>query len=410
MTGENAVYAQSGGVTAVINASAHGWLKAARASREIKKTFAARQGLNGIINNELIALSDWSESQVDTLAQLPAGAFGSCRRKLKDIQQEAAIFQKLLETFSVHQIGYLFYNGGNDSMDTVHQINRFAQQQSYPLQVIGIPKTIDNDLPITDNSPGFGSVAKYNAISMLEASRDTESMCADSTKVFIMETMGRHAGWIAAATSLARLTEKDGPHLILLPEIPFQEDKFLAAVETNVSLHGFCSITVAEGIKNTQARFLAESGRQDSFGHVQLGGAGSYIQQLTQQNLKLKTHRAIPDYCQRSARHAAAGVDIQQAIACGKHAVQLAEKGLSGVVSIIKRIQDNPYRWEISHTEAQLIANQEKCLPPAFISSNGMHITEAFRSYCLPLIQGEQPPPYQNGLPDYPRLPLKIVS
>ena len=408
--GRNAVYAQSGGVTAVINASAHGWLKAARASQLIDKTYAAWQGINGVLNNQLIDLAHWSTDQVNTLANLPAGVFGSCRLKLKDLKQDAAIFQRLLQTLANNQIGYLFYNGGNDSMDTVDKLNLFAQQQGYPLQVIGIPKTIDNDLPITDNSPGFGSVAKYNAISMLEASRDTESMCADSTKFFVLETMGRNAGWIAAATSLAQQVEKDGPHLILMPEVPLKPEAFLLAVKDTVAKHGFCAVTVSEGVKDAKNCFLAKSNSKDSFGHAQLGGAGSYIQELVKRNLKLKTHGAVLDYCQRSARHAAAGIDLQQAIACGSHAVKLAEQGLSGVVSIIQRIQNNPYRWQISQTDAKQIANQEKCLPASFIRADGMHVTKAFRTYCLPLIQGEQPPPYQDGLPHYPRLPLSFVS
>ena len=406
MTRKNAVYAQSGGVTAVINASAHGWLKAARASGVIAKTFAALQGINGVINDQLVELTQLSDTDVNALAHMPAAAFGSCRRKLHDMEKDAATFQRVLEVCAAHQIGYFFYNGGNDSMDTVDKLSRFANNQGYPLQVLGIPKTIDNDLPITDNSPGFGSVAKYNAISMLEASRDTESMCADSTKVFVLETMGRHAGWIAAATSLAKFSEADGPHLILLPEIPFNPEVFLATVESIVSQHGFCSLTASEGVKDSNGHFLSEVGGQDAFGHTQLGGVGTYIQQLIKDQLKLKTHGAILDYCQRSARHAASQVDITQAIACGEHAVRLAEEGLSGVMSIIQRTQNNPYSWKISHTEAANIANKEKLLPSSFIRSDGIHTTPAFGEYCLPLIQGEQPPPYQQGLPYYPRFNL----
>ena len=404
MSKRNAVYAQSGGVTAVINASAHGWAMAAREAGFIGEIYAGLNGINGILEETLIDLGAQPPGAVEALREMPAGAFGSCRRKLKDMEKDAHLFQRIIEVLDAHDIGYFFYNGGNDSMDTVDKLSKYAADKGYDLRVLGIPKTVDNDLPVTDNSPGFGSVAKYNAISMLEGSRDLESMARDSTKVFVMETMGRHAGWIAAATALATREERDGPHLILLPEVAFDQARFMAAVERTVERHGFCSVTVSEGAQDAQGRFLSESGEKDAFGHAQLGGAGVHIQEMVKRELKLKVHGAVPDYCQRSARHIAAGVDVEQAIACGAEAVRLAGEGLSGQMVTIVRESDDPYRWSLSHTEASNIANKEKKMPPEFIREDGYHVTDAFRRYCLPLIQGEDYPPYTAGLPQYPRM------
>jgi 6-phosphofructokinase 1 len=289
-------------------------------------------------------------------------------------------------------------------MDTVAKLATFAKGQGFALRVIGIPKTIDNDLPITDNCPGFGSVAKYNAVSMMEASLDTEAMQRDSTKVFVLETMGRHAGWIAAATGLASRHDEDGPHLILLPEVPFNPNKFLQAVTQSVAKHGICSITVSEGLQNDKGEFVSEVGGKDAFGHTQLGGAGQYIQSLVNRETKLKVHGAVLDYCQRSGRHVAAATDVAQAVACGEHAVALADQGLSGVMVTIQRTSTTPYRWATGHTDAGNIANQEKMLTPDMIREDGYHITQKFRDYCLPLIQGEDYPPYDQGLPAYRRL------
>jgi 6-phosphofructokinase 1 len=409
MTRRNAVYAQSGGVTSVINASAYGLLQAARESGFIGAVYAGLDGINGVLDEQLIDLGQEEPAAIEALRHTPAGAFGSCRKKLKDLDKDRAEFQRILEVLAAHDIGYFFYNGGNDSMDTVDKLNRFAAQQGYPLQVLGIPKTIDNDLPITDCCPGFGSVAKYNTVSMLEGAMDTESMYRDSTKVFVLETMGRHAGWIAASTGLASRSERDGPHLILLPEVPFDQARFLGAVEAHVKKLGFCAITVSEGAQDADGKFLSEAGGQDAFGHTQLGGAGVFIQELVKSELKFKVHGAVLDYCQRSGRHLASGVDVEQAIACGVHAVKLAGEGLTGQMVTIQRDGEEPYRWSVGHTEAAHIANKEKLLPQEYIREDGFHVTEGFRRYCLPLIQGEAYPPYEGGLPAYRRLQRTLL-
>ncbi len=406
---KNAVYAQSGGVTSVINASAYGCIKAAQASGFIDAIYCGNDGINGVLEEKLIDVSRESPEAIEALRYTPSGAFGSARRKLQHVDEDRAHFERIVEVCDAHGIGYFFYNGGNDSMDTVKKLSDFAKASGYPLQVMGIPKTIDNDLPITDNSPGFGSVAKYNAVSMLEGSLDTESMHRDSTKVFVLETMGRHAGWIAAATGLATRSERDGPHLILLPEVPFDDGKFLAAVEETVKRLGFCSVTVSEGVRDAEGKFLSESGGTDAFGHVQLGGVGNTIQDLVRGELKFKTHGAVLDYCQRSGRHVASAVDVAQAQACGERAVELAGEGMNGAMVTIQRDADDPYRWSLGHTDAGNIANQEKVLPPEYIREDGYHVTDAFRRYCLPLIEGEDYPPYRKGLPAYVRMERPLV-
>jgi 6-phosphofructokinase 1 len=408
-TKQNAVYAQSGGVTSVINASAYGCIKAALASGFIDRIFCGYDGINGVLDEKLIDIAQESPQAIEGLRHTPAGAFGSARRKLQDVEKDRKHFERIVAVFAAHDVRYFFYNGGNDSMDTVNKLGGFAKTQGYPLQVIGIPKTIDNDLPITDNSPGFGSVAKYNAVSMMEASLDTESMHRDSTKVFVMEAMGRHAGWIAASTGLAARSERDGPHLILLPEVPFDQGKFLAAVEAVVKRLGYCAVTVSEGVRTAEGKFLSEMGGKDAFGHTQLGGAGQVIQELVKNELKLKVHGAILDYCQRSGRHLASAVDVRQAVACGERAVALAGEGLSGVMVAIQRDSDEPYRWSLGQTDAGNIANQEKVMPKEFIREDGYHITEGFRRYCAPLIQGEDYPPYKDGLPAYVRMKKALV-
>ena len=409
MAPRNAVYAQSGGVTAVINASAYGFITAAREADFIGEIYAGQDGINGVLDEKLIDLSAEAPDAIEALRHTPAGAFGSCRIKLKDLNKDRAAFQRIIDVLAAHDVGYFFYNGGNDSMDTVDKLSRFAADHGYPLQVLGIPKTIDNDLPVTDNCPGFGSVAKYNTISMLEGSMDTESMYRDSTKVFVLETMGRHAGWIAASTGLARREERDGPHLILLPEVPLDPNGFLDAVSAQVKKDGFCSITVSEGTQDGEGKFLSEQGTSDAFGHAQLGGAGVFIQELVKRELKLKVHGAVLDYCQRSGRHLAAGVDVEQAVACGAEAVRLAGEGLTGQMVTIRRDGDDPYRWSLAHTEAAAIANVEKTMPPEYIREDGYHITDKFRQYCLPLIQGEDYPPYSGGLPAYRRLKKELL-
>ena len=405
MSKKNAFYAQSGGVTAVINATACGLIETARLYKnKIGKVYAGCNGIIGALTEDLIDTSKETSKAIAGLRYTPGGAFGSCRYKLKGLEEHHAEYERLLDVFKAHHISYFFYNGGGDSQDTAHKICLLSQKMDYPLTCIGISKTIDNDLPFTDNCPGFGSVAKYIAISTYEAGLDVASMCANSTKVFIMEVMGRHTGWIAAASGLAMQKVGDPPHIILFPEIPFDETLFLQQVDKTVKKWGYCVVVLAEGIRDSKKQFLAESGISDSFGHKQLGGAAPVIAQLVKAKLGYKYHWALPDYLQRSARHIAAKVDVDQAYALGKAAVELAVNGKSGVMPSIVRKSGKRYQWTIGEAKLADVANQEKKLPLSFITKDGFHITQPCRDYLLPLIQGEDYPPYQKGLPDYIRL------
>ena len=405
----NAVYAQSGGVTSVINGSAYGVITEAMKAEFIEKIYGGFQGINGILEENLIDLQEESPSMIETLRYTPGAALGSCRRKLPDLEKNRHEFERIIRVLDAHNIRYFFYNGGNDSMDTTCKVGRVAEQMGYELISIGVPKTVDNDLPITDNCPGFGSTAKYNAISILEGGIDVASMYRDSTKVFVMETMGRHAGWIAAATALARRSEGEPPHLILLPERPVVEKQFLKKVQEVVALNGFCVVAVSEGAKGEDGRFLSESGTTDQFGHAQLGGVVHVLQSIIKEKLGLKTHGALLDYCQRSGRHLASRVDLEQAIACGQHAVAMAKDQLNGQMVILVRENDDPYRWSVSHTDAANIANQEKLLPDFYISADGFDVTEAFIKYCRPLIEGEDFPPFSAGIPRYGQLKKHFI-
>lgn len=405
----NAVYAQSGGVTSVINGSAYGVITEAMKSGFIDKIYGAFQGINGILDENLVDLQEESPDAIEALRYTPGAALRSCRRKLPDLDKNRKEFERIVQVLEAHDIRYFFYNGGNDSMDTTYKISQIAGQMGYDLMSIGVPKTVDNDLPITDNCPGFGSTAKYNAISILEGGLDVESMCRDSTKVFVLETMGRHAGWIAASTAMARRNDGEPPHLILLPERPVAQDKFLDQVDKTVTEKGYCVVAVSEGAKDTNGKFLADSGQIDQFGHVQLGGVVHIIQSMIKSNLKLKTHGALLDYCQRSGRHIASRVDVEQAIACGQHAVAIAEEQLNGKMVTLVRKSNDPYQWSVSHTDASNIANQEKMLPDSYISEDGFDITDEFVKYCRPLIEGEDSPPYFAGVPQYKKLKNKII-
>ena len=396
--GKNAIYAQSGGVTAVINATATGVIQTAQQHPDkINKIYGAQNGILGVLNDQLFDCSAFSTEELNQLYYTPGGAFGSCRHKLKT----DAEFEKLVEVFKKHNIGYFFYNGGGDSQDTTWQISERSAALGWPLTCIGIPKTIDNDLPLTDNCPGYGSVAKYVAISTLEAALDVQSMAKSSTKVFVLEVMGRHTGWIAAAAGLAGQAAHEAPHIILFPEVSFNEAQFLAKVEQTVKAHGFCVIVASEGIRHPDGTFLSAQNRTDSFGHAQLGGVAPYLTSLVQEKLGLKHHSAISDYLQRSARHIASQVDVEQAYALGRHAVDMALRGDHGLMPIIVRESNQPYQWRIDSARLADVANVEKHLPPEYIRDDGMGITDACREYILPLIQGEAYPPYRNGLPDY---------
>ena len=396
---KNALYAQSGGVTAVINATAGALILEARKNKNIGKVFAAENGILGVLREELIDTSKESLSSIESLSYRPGGVFGSCRFKLKDLEISEKEYRRLIEVFKAHNIGYFFYNGGNDSADTAFKVSQIGKKLNYPIQCIAIPKTVDNDLVLTDCCPGFGSAAKYIATSTMEASLDVQSMSETSTKVFILEVMGRHAGWMAASSALARTSIEDAPHIILLPEITFNQKDFLTLVKQVVAKHGYCVVVVSEGVKNSKGKFLAESNRTDAFGHSQLGGIAPFISELINNKLKMKNHWAVADYLQRSARHIASKVDLEQAQAVGSFAIKYAMAGMNGVMPIIVRHKGSKYKWSIEAAPLSKIANLEKKLPKNFISKNGMNITQKAIDYLMPLIQGESHPPYKNGIP-----------
>ncbi|HEY2419500.1 MAG TPA: 6-phosphofructokinase [Steroidobacteraceae bacterium] len=401
----NALYAQSGGVSAVINASACGVIETARKHRrQIGHVYAGRDGIVGALTENLIDLSRESAASIRALRYTPAGAFGSARFKLKSLDQNRAEYERLIEVFRAHDIGYFFYNGGNDSMDTAWKISQIGQAMNYPVVCVGIPKTVDNDLPITDCCPGFGSVAKYIAVSTLEGGMDVASMARTSTKVFVLEVMGRHAGWIAAAGGLAGRTAAEPPHIILFPEIAFERQKFLERVRQCVSKYGYCVIVVSEGARYPDGKFLAESGTQDAFGHTQLGGVGPVVANMVREAWGYKYHWAVADYLQRAARHIASRTDVEQAYAVGRAAVQYALAGMNAVMPAIKRLSSKPYRWKLVPVPLSAVANVEKKVPRHFISADGFAITAACRRYLQPLIAGEDPPPYRDGLPAYARM------
>ena len=386
---KNALYAQSGGVTSVINASASAVILEARKSKKIVKVYAAKNGILGALREDLIDTSKESKKFIESLQFRPGGVFGSCRYKLKDINENLLEYERLIEVFEAHNIGYFFYNGGNDSADTALKISQISNKLNYPLQCIAIPKTVDNDLAVTDCCPGFGSVAKYVVTSTIEAALDVESMCETSTKVFILEVMGRHAGWIAGSSCIAQESHPNAPHIILLPEVNFNQVKFLAKVKQMVKKNGFCVIIASEGVKNSKGKFLAESDSVDAFGHSQLGGVAPYLAGLINKKLKLKNHWAVADYLQRSATHLSSEVDRIHAYQVGKKAVQYAMKGLNGIMPVIKRKSSSPYKWEIVPAPLKKIANVEKKLPAGFIASDGFGMTNKARQYFKPLIGGK---------------------
>ena len=397
---KNAFYAQSGGVTAVINASACGVIQTARQHPDrIGTVYAGRNGIIGALREELIDTSEESADTIEALIHTPGGAFGSCRYKLKNLTENRREYERLIEVFQAHNIGYFFYNGGGDSQDTAFKVSQMSERMGYPITCIGIPKTVDNDLPFTDCCPGFGSVAKYVATSTLEASLDIRSMCESSTKVFIMEVMGRHAGWIAASGGLAGQNEHEPPHIILFPEIPFDRDTFLARVEHCVKNYGYCVIVASEGAQYEDGRFLAEAGSKDAFGHTQLGGVAPALANMVKQALGYKYHWAVADYLQRAARHIASATDVEQAYTVGKAAVEMALAGKQAVMPVIVREQSKPYRWRIGEAPLSEVANQEKKMPIHYISDDGFGITQDCRDYLEPLIAGEAFPPFDKGLP-----------
>ncbi|MCF6300944.1 MAG: 6-phosphofructokinase [Proteobacteria bacterium] len=412
MSKKNALYCQSGGVTAVINATACAVIETARVYPEkIGTLYGAKNGIIGALREELIDTAFNSDADIAALKHTPGGAFGSCRYKLKDPKTQKREYDRLIEVIKAHNIGYFFYNGGGDSSDTAYKVSQMAKQKGLDLVCIGVPKTIDNDLPITDTCPGFGSTAKYIAVSMMEASLDVESMSESSTKVFIMEVMGRHAGWIAAAGGLAGKNHNEPPQIILFPEIVFDQQAFLDRVKWSVETHGYCSIVVSEGLQNKQGKFMADAGTRDAFGHAQLGGVAPVLAGLVKQELGYKYHWAVSDYLQRSARHLASQTDLEQACAVGVKAVELAIAGKNALMPVIKRLSNDPYKWEISTVRLKDMANVEKMLPRDYITDDGFGITENCREYLQPLIAGEAYPPYtEDGLPKYIRLNRKYAK
>jgi 6-phosphofructokinase len=409
MSKRNAFYAQSGGVTAVINASACGVIETARKHKDkIGKVYAGRNGIIGALTEDLIDTTKESAKAISSLRYTPSGAFGSCRYKLKSLEANKREYQRLIEVFKAHNIGYFFYNGGGDSADTCYKISQLSEKLGYPVQAIHVPKTVDNDLPITDCCPGFGSVAKYIAVSTLEASFDVCSMSKTSTKVFVLEVMGRHAGWIAAAGGLVE--EQGIPVVILFPEIEFDQKKFIAKVDEKVKKYGYCSVVVSEGCHYPDGKFLAEQGTRDAFGHAQLGGAAPVVANMVKDALGYKFHWAVADYLQRAARHIASKTDVDQAYALGKAAVELALKGQNAVMPTVERISDKPYKWKVGVAPLSKVANVEKFMPRDFITADGFGITAKCRTYLLPLIKGEDYPPFKDGLPQYVRLKNVAVT
>ena len=398
MKGKNALYAQSGGVTSVINATACAVIESSRKSKKIGKVFAGKNGIVGILQEDLIDTSIEDIKEINKLMHTPGGVFGSCRHKLKDAKQNKREYRRLIEVFKAHNIGYFFYNGGGDSQDTSNKIAQYTKEEGFPVTCIGIPKTIDNDLPFTDNCPGFGSVAKYIATSTKEAALDVKSMSSSSTKVFILEVMGRHAGWLAASSGLAQSKNNSAPHIILLPEVPFNENKFLKKVKDSVKKEGYCVVVVSEGAKYKNGKFLADAGTVDSFGHKQLGGVAPRIAALINKKLGLKYHWAVSDYLQRSARHISSQVDLDQAYAVGKAAVEFAAAGENSIMPIIVRKKSKPYSWDIGKVKLSKVANVERKMPKNFISKDGFGITQSCKNYLSPLIQGEAMAPFKDGV------------
>ncbi len=411
MSRRNALYAQSGGVTAVINASACGVIETARKHKDvIGRVFGASNGILGALTEELIDTVRESARAIAGLRSTPSGAFGSCRYKLKSLEENKREYHRLIEVFRAHDIGYFFYNGGGDSQDTAHKVSQLGKRLGYPIRCVGIPKTVDNDLPFTDTCPGFGSVAKYVAVSVREAAMDVASMCETSTKVFIMEVMGRHAGWIAAASGLAAERPDDAPHVIVFPEVPFSKARFLKKVKNTVDTRGFCVIVVSEGARYNNGRFLADAGKLDAFGHVQLGGVAPTIAAMINDKHGYKYHWAVADYLQRAARHIASKTDVDQAYAVGKAAVERAIRGQDGIMVTIRRTSDLPYRWTVGEAPLHRVANVERRMPKSYISKDGFGITARARRYLAPLIRGEDYPKYKQGLPQYTRLKAQLIA
>jgi len=410
MAPRNILYAQSGGPTPVINATACGVIQTAQKHPEITRVYAAQHGILGVLNENLIDTYQEDPNTIDLLKHTPGAAFGSCRYKLPDLNTDTAPYERFLAVIKAHNIGTFFYNGGGDSHDTIHKLSRYCHEKNYPLTCIGLPKTIDNDLPITDNSPGFGSVAKYIATTTQEIDLDLASMALTSTKVFILEVMGRHAGWITAASALAKRHPNDAPHLLLLPEVAFDPQAFIQAVKRCVDTVGYCFVCASEGIQHADGRLVSETGEVDAFGHHQLGGLAPKLAHLIKRKLGYKYHWAVSDYCQRAAAHTASLTDVTQAYALGEAAVERSLQGLTDVMLTIQRDKGPEYNWRIGTAHLKDVANREVCVPRDMISEDNFSVTQACLDYLRPLIQGEVNIPHENGLPQYASLAYHTVQ
>ena len=411
MNVKNAFYAQSGGVTAVINASAAGVIEVCRQNKsKIGKLYAGLNGIVGALREELIDTSFESDDAISQLLHTPGGAFGSCRYKLKKYEDDVTEYERLIKVFRAHNIGYFFYNGGGDSADTCLKVSQISEKMGYPIRAIHIPKTIDNDLPFTDYCPGFGSVAKYVATSVREASLDIESMCASSTKVFILEVMGRHAGWIAASGGLAASKKGEAPHIILFPEIPFYREAFIERIETTVRQKGYCVIVASEGIRYSDGAHISGSMQRDAFGHQQLGGVAPTLASMIKQSTGYKYHWALSDYLQRSARHLASKIDVDHAYAAGRRAVEMAIEGKTSLMVTIEREKGEKDKWFLGEASLEKVANMEKKMPRNFITKDGFGITKKAKDYLKPLIIGEDFPPFRSGLPKYVKLKNILIA
>lgn len=402
---KNALYAQSGGVTAVINASAWGVIEAVRAHpAHFGTCYAAHDGILGVLKEEIFDLDQEDPLTLAALLHTPGGAFGSCRFDLGDPEKDPRQYQRLVEVFKAHDIGTFFYNGGGGSMDTALKVARIGELMGYPINAVGVPKTIDNDLDATDTSPGFGSAAKFIATVVREASLDVESMYTSSTKVFILEVMGRHAGWLAAAAALAQEYDGQPPMLILFAEIPFDGEDFLTQLQRTIERHGYCVVVVSEGLKRADGSLFSVAQTHEVYAYTQLGGVAPRLADWIKRETGHKLHWAVADYVQRAARHLASRVDVEQAYAVGKAAVERVVAGHHSFMPVIRRVTSVPYRWTIDHVPLERVANIERGMPRDFISADGYGITQACRDYLRPLIEGEAFPPFEHGLPCYPRI------
>ena len=396
----NALYAQSGGMTAVINATACGVIETARRyPKQIGTVYAACNGILGVLREELVDTVCLGPGELIGMRQTPGGVFGSCRFDLDDETDNRAQYDRLFEVFTAYGIGTFFYNGGNGSMHTALQIDRAARARGFELSVIGVPKTVDNDIVGSDCCPGYGSAIKYLASSMREASIDLASMSSRRGRVFVLEVMGRNAGWLAAGCGLAADRPEAAPQLILVPEVRYDKARFLAAVKAQVERQGHCSIVAAEGVLDGDGSALAQVGSDGRY--VQLGGSGSVVAGHVQQELGYKAHCAVTDYLQRAARHLASATDDAQAYAVGAAAVEAAVAGESSVTTAVERLSTSPYCWRVGTVALEQVANLERLLPAEFIREDGMHVTPAFREWALPLIAGEATPSFLDGLPRY---------